>query len=142
MQKIRFMKNVVFLFSALLLSCASDNTQEKPKQDDLIDGGSCSYSYDTLPAIISKIDKIENIGLDPVFIINPYRAGTDSAYRDTVSYYETNNAYISEAEFKEKGLTKGDTIYFIHGYITEGSCNPDDSRFILQKYGSRLTDME
>lgn len=118
------------------------STQEKKaekkvkerKHNEIPDGGSCTYKNDTLPAIILSIDAAEEDRSELEFYQCYDLQETNSEYCDTLSYRIVNNEYALNSELEKLKLKTGDTVCFIMRTLTEGSCNPEISFFVLEKY--------
>lgn len=134
------MKIILFISSLLLVVACStqENTSEKKsktkKPEEIPDGGSCSYKNDTLPAVILSIDPAADERSELEFYQCYDPEETDSEYCDTLSYRIVNNEYALNSEIEKQKLKTGDTVCYIMRTLTEGSCNPEISFFVLEKY--------
>lgn len=93
--------------------------------DEVPDGGPCSYQVTQFPAIILSVDSLADSQFDLSALVS--RDGAT----DTLYFSQENNQYLDIKQINTLGV--GDTIYYEHHQITSGACNPDVFMFSLEK---------
>lgn len=119
----------VLLLAVLFMAC---NGKKAAGPDEPRDGGPCTYTYDTLPAKVIKLNRQNNQPTQVMFAIL-HQQGTD-----TTSYFMANKRDISEEEIKQKGVAEGVVFRYIDGRMLSGACNPHVFHISLDKYEGKL----
>jgi hypothetical protein len=119
------MKNIVWLIitaTFLFASCQGN--------DEVPDGGFCSYQSTFYPAVIISLDTLTDERMDLSCVL------TSEQGSDTLIYSLVNSNHLLKTEWLELDLSIGDTICYEHRQIVEGSCNPDIFTLKLERFKS------
>jgi len=108
-------------------------TNSKKKNKENVDGGPCSYKYDSIPIVILEIIP-ESEGVSDLLLHECFYSGNDSTICDTLFYSNTMNRKIENSEIEKLNLKKGDSITLFIGNISSGHCNPLHNIIKLNKY--------
>lgn len=96
-------------------------------------GGSCTYTYDTMPAriiSIDSIDSIDNSNRNLVLVLE--KAGI--LYSDTIDSHGVLHRYTTTEELQLKDIGLNDTLLLVKGKLLTGSCNPDAGTTLLLEH--------
>lgn len=119
------------VYSLLILTVAEQcqsNQNKGHNQGEIPDGGHCSYSVDTMKAMLIDTIPAGNDAMDLIFVCENYGSP------DTFSFYQVENRYVTRVELKEYPVHLGRDYVMEEHHITSGSCNPDIRRITLHPY--------
>ncbi|MBL7740978.1 MAG: hypothetical protein JNK14_17280 [Chitinophagaceae bacterium] len=115
---------ILFFLSSLFIAC---------NNNDNVDGGPCSYDDKILPARLVRLDTLNALSFDALFVIED-SAGME--WKDTIWYSALNHHHYLSAEDIIKDSLAGGKIYqYIRKTIRSGSCDPQIEMLVLKPYG-------
>jgi hypothetical protein len=113
---------ILMLLLMICLFFGCNNQQEIP------DGGPCSYDSTVNPAKLISLIKKDSLNYDAQFEIT-WKKTPDT--KDTISYYMENQRWLTSEQIKNDSLAVGNTYRFIEYIIRSGSCNGHITRLVL-----------
>jgi len=112
-----------FFFVILFPSCNS--------QPEKTVGGPCTYETKIFPATLTVIKRKDWFTADLIFRITD---NNGALYRDSVSWYIENKAWVNVPDILEKEIIVGNNYKYIVEEIKTGTCTPKIEKLTLEKY--------
>jgi len=123
------MKAALLLYSAIIIILISCN------DDENMAGGPCTYDEKIFPATLVRLEKMDSVRYDALFIIED---SSSMERKDSIRYsILTNGHYITSAEVISDSLAIGKKYQYITQTIKSGSCNPNIDMLVLKQYSEK-----
>lgn len=122
--------NKPYLLIATLILSFSTSCHEQ-HQNELPDGGPCSYNHYYYPAVIYDIEQVNQTYCDLALLL--YMNNEP----DTIYYSTQANGNLEISILDSLNFKRGDTLAYEHMEITDGSCTPDIYNLLLERYNNK-----
>jgi hypothetical protein len=122
------MRAALLLYITIIIFASCNN-------DENAAGGPCAYDEKIFPATLTRLEKIDSLHYDALFIIKD-SSGLDG--KDSIRYSILNNGYyITAEEVISDSLVIGKKYQYITQTIRSGSCNPNIDMLLLKPYAGK-----
>jgi hypothetical protein len=133
--------NCLLVFFGLLLFSCNNKREEKhflpeskeeiKKDDGPMAGGVCSYDRKAYPATLIRLNPVDSIKFDAVFVIH---TPTEAVYRDTLRYFQLTGNFLHKEQIIKEGIAVGKMYAYTEQTIVSGSCTPFIKLLTLKVY--------